>query len=303
MAEHKIILASVAPGSEAAVTTALAEVLGLSEDGVRPLVSSVPIILLDGLDAGQGQAIVSAMASAKEAGGNLIISATSGENMPHVDWPSPPKVAGRDVASFASAAGADAAPETPGSGIRRAVATPARPPDATPPTPSPSEATITCPHCSKPIALHASAADPGARAGISQVPVSQALAAPVPPVPAAEEAAGVGRALPEVPDVQGNVETPPQPAGIRTSPMDLEEFERGVGGGGPPQQPGGTLLQQLDKALRQPAPQPQPKSKPKVKLQPKKPPSPSSGHPGRARPRSPGAASDRLRGRDRKRRR
>ncbi len=83
--------------------------------------------------------------------------------------------------------------------------------------------------------------------------------------------------------------------------MDLEEFERGVGGGGPLQQPGGTLLQQLDKALRQPAPQP--KSKPKVKLQPKKPPSPSSGHPGRARPRSPGGVSDRLRSRDRKRRR
>ncbi len=306
MAEHKIILASVAPGSEAAVTTALAKVLGLSEDGVRPLVSSVPIILMDELDAGQAQAIISAMAAAKEAGGNLIISATSGENMPHVDWPSPPKVAGRDVASFASAAGDAAPPARPGSGIRRAVATPARPTSAAPRTPLPSAATITCPHCGKPIALHASPAGPGARAGISQVPVPQAIAAPLPSVPEVEEAAGVGRALPEVPDVQGNVEAPPPQLSIRTSPMDLEEFERGVGGGGPPKQPGGTLLQQLDKALRQPAPQaksPQPKSRPKVKLQPKKASGPGSGQSGRARPRSPGAVSDRLRGRDRKRRR
>ena len=100
MAEHKIVLASVAPGSEAAVTAAFAKVLGLAEEGARPLVTSAPIILLDGLEADQAQAIVSAMAAAKQAGGNLVISGAPGQNMRSVNWPAPPKVDGREIASF-----------------------------------------------------------------------------------------------------------------------------------------------------------------------------------------------------------
>jgi hypothetical protein len=141
---------------------------------------------------------------------------------------------------------------------------------------------IVCPHCGKPIVLQTSPAGLGTQAGAH---------APQGVV----ETDNVGKALPEVPNVQGQVEAPPQGSVVRTSPMDLEEFERGVGGGGQMPQSGDTLLRQLDRALDQQPPQPQPK--------PMKPPSPTSGRSGRTHPRSPGGASERARGRDRKRRR
>lgn len=290
MAEHKIVLASVAPGSEAAVTAAFAKVLGLAEEGARPLVTSAPIILLDGLEADQAQAIVSAMAAAKQAGGNLVISGAPGQNMRSVNWPAPPKVDGREIASFKGGA----APPRPSSGIRQAVA-PAVPRSTPSPVPPPAAVpslSIVCPHCGKAIVLQTSGTGLGAQAPQSVV-----------------ETDNVGKALPEVPDVQGQVEAPPPGSVVRTSPMDLEEFERGVGGGGPLPQASDTLLRQLDRALDQPPgqpppqAQPKPRAQPKPKPRPKKPPSPSSGRSGRTRPRSPGGATERLRGRDRKRRR
>ncbi len=289
MAEQKIVLASVAPGSEVAVTAALAKVLGLSEDGARPLVTSVPIVLLDGLEADQAQAIVSAMAAAKQAGGNLVISGASGQSMRSVNWPAPPKVEGRDIASFIGGA----APAKPASGIQQAVApaVPRRTPSPVPPPADVPSLSIVCPHCGKAIVLQTSPSDPGAQAPVAQAPQGVV------------EADNIGKALPEVPNVQGQVEAPPQGSVVRTSPMDLEEFERGVGGGGPLLQSSDTLLRQLDRALEQPPPKPQPKAQPKPKPRPKKPPSPSSGRSGRSRPRSPGGASERTRGRDRKRRR
>ena len=285
MADHKIILASVAPGSEGAVVAALAKVLSQSEDGVKPIVGSVPIILMDGLEVDQAQAIATAMGSVKQIGGNLVISAAPGQNMPHVDWPTPPNVAGRDIASYRGGA----APARPPSGVRQAASA-----STTPHAASLSAATIACPHCGKTIALQASPAGLEASAGIRQVPVSQALGAPA----AAGGAAGVGRALPEVPDVQGRVESPPPAGGVPTSPMDLEEFERGVGGGGPLHRSGDTLLQQLDKALEPPPQQPKP---PQPRSKQKKPSSSPGGPSSRTRPRSPGGAVSR--GRDRKRRR
>ena len=131
------------------------------------------------------------------------------------------------------------------------------------------------------------------------LPVSDALGAAAP-----EGADTVGKALPEVPNVQGHVESPPPAAGVPTSPMDLEEFERGVGGGGSLPQSSDTLLKQLDKALVQPparAKPPSPVPRPKAEVKPKKPPTAGPGRGARVRPQSPRGAADRTRGRGRKR--
>lgn len=193
MAEYKIVLASVSGGQEARVAAALGQVFGLEGAILEQIAGAAPIVLIDKLASDQADVILEAMSPVTQAGGALVISPAPEGNMPKVTWPAPPRVNGRDVASFLPGAAA-----------------------AAPPQPSPAGAvgsTFRCPSCGTLLSVQSASGTFGT------------VGAGMP-----------AEALPELPDVPGAVKTPPRPSssGIRLAPMDIEDFERAVGGGGPP---------------------------------------------------------------------
>ncbi|MHC4251529.1 MAG: hypothetical protein ACYS9X_20615 [Planctomycetota bacterium] len=225
MAEHKIVLASLTAGSEGAVGAALSQVLGVPGDFGQQIAQSAPIVIISGLEPEQAEGVKDAMAPVQEAGGNLAISAASSESMGELNWPAAPTVGGRGLETYKP--GYVPPPEPP-----KEIPPPARP--ATPPpaasTPAPSGTALQCPHCGGVIRVQFTVDSPRAASG---------------PL-------GVGAGLADVPDVQGQPvpARPPTGAAPRSGPMDLEDFEKGVGGGGAPAQPtGDDLLKQLDAAL------------------------------------------------------
>jgi len=228
VAGHKIVLASVAAGSEAAVGGALSQVLGVPADFGQQIAGSAPIVIVGDLDPDQAQAVKNAMAPVMEAGANLAISAASSESLGELNWPEPPTIGGRALETYKP--GYVPPPEPK-------VQTPSPPPPparaATPPpraaTPAPSGLSLKCPHCGGGIDIQFTAGAPGA--------AGEALAGPE---------------LADVPEVQGQpvASRPPSGATPRSGPMDLEDFEKGVGGGSPPaQSTSDDLLKQLDAAL------------------------------------------------------
>jgi hypothetical protein len=224
VAEHKIVLASVAQGSEAAVASALVEVLGLPENLTQEIARSAPIVILSGLAPEQATAVLEAMELIKQSGGNLAISAAAGESMPQVNWPDPPTVGGRGIETYSPGYVPPSAPPSPPPSAQaeatgRAAGAPA------------GSASLFCPHCGGAISIQISAATGGR-----------------PPSSAALPTAGV---LADVPDVAGRPvpQRPPSGGSSRSGPMDLEEFEKGVGGGVVAQPKGDDLLRQLDAAL------------------------------------------------------
>ncbi len=292
MAEHKIVVASVKAGTAAAAVQALVAALGIPEETGKQIISSVPIVILDKLTPQIATNLLAALAPVRQAGANLSISAAPPGTMPHIDWPSPPPVYGHPISSYA----AGAPPAHP--------ATPAAP--AAPPAPRPAPAaqqapaapadagtnegvmdlgSFECPHCGGTIYLHAVAGAGGAQAAFGSGP-RQAVSDLPPALPP--------EALPEVPVMPGPAQPAKPPSGgIRTGPMDLEEFERGVGGGMQPQPTGDDLLRQLDASLPMKDPglralesAPPPAPPPAQPAQPPKPPAPppKGGQPRRRRP-------------------
>lgn len=246
MAEHKIVLAAAPPAAQGPVAAALAKLFGIELPVAQQIVQGAPIVILDGLAPEQAGAILDAMQPVRQAGGQVVISAASGSAMGKVNWPSPPKVAGRGLETYKP--GYVPPPAAP-----TQVPTP-RPP-ARPPTGAgvgtPTSAVLLrCPHCNSPIRLTISSIATGplqgpGDTGIRQVPVPVALQ----DAPALSELPVAESALPEVPNVPGKTESRPPSSSTRVGPMDLEEFERAVGGGKPPPPTGDALLRQLDASL------------------------------------------------------
>jgi hypothetical protein len=227
VAEHKIVLASLMAGSEAAVGGALSQVLGVPADFGQQIAQSAPIVIISGLEPEQAEAVRNAMAVVKEAGGALSISAASGESMGELNWPAPPTVAGRGLETYKP--GYVPPPEPPKEIPSPPPAQPATPRPAAS-TPAPSGAALQCPHCGGIIRVQFTVDSPRPGSG---------------PL-------GAGAGLADVPDVQGQPVPagPPSGAAPRSGPMDLEDFEKGVGGGSTGAQPtGDDLLKQLDAAL------------------------------------------------------
>jgi hypothetical protein len=226
VSEHKIVLASLTAGSEAAVGGALSEVLGVPPDFGLQIAHSAPIVIISGLEPEQAQAVLDAMAPVKDSGGNLAISAASSGSMGELNWPAPPTVGGRGLATYVP--GYVAPPPPPEPAPEPVAQHPATPPPAAA-TPAPSGAALQCPHCGGVIRVQFGVDAPRAGTG----PLG-------------------GPALADVPDVQGQPvpARPPSGTAPRSGPMDLEDFEKGVGGGAPQVQPtGDDLLKQLDAAL------------------------------------------------------
>ncbi len=227
MAEHKIVLASVTAGSEAAVGGALSEVLGVPADFGQQIARSAPIVIISSLDPEQAQAVLNAMTAVKNAGGNLAISAASSGSMGELNWPAPPTVGGRGLETYVPGYVPPPPPEP--APQPAAAAHHATPPPPSSSTPAPSGAALQCPHCGGVIRVQFGVDAPRAATG----PLG-------------------GQALADVPDVQGQPvpARPPSGTAPRSGPMDLEDFEKGVGGGAPQVQPtGDDLLKQLDAAL------------------------------------------------------
>jgi hypothetical protein len=247
LANHKIVVASVPPNAQPAVTTALAQLLGIQEEVAKQITGSAPIVVLGGLVPEQATAILEAFAPVKRAGAQIVISAAESASMPHITWPTPPLIARRGLDTYMP--GYVAPPPAP-------VSTPAPAPPAAATRPgsgvgaaqvATGSAQIPCPHCGKAIIV-AFAQPPSAAAGagmtgsgIRQVPVPLGLA----------DAGPVAAPLPEVPNVPPArpASQPVQSSATRAGPMDLEEFERGVGGGKPPSASADALLRQLDASL------------------------------------------------------
>ncbi len=103
MADYTVVLKSIAQGDYIQVAEALKSVLGLQEQVVGQIVSSLPIALFEGLAEGQARAIVQAMAPVEGAGAALEIASGPGGGYARMSWPEPPTIAGRDIDSFASA--------------------------------------------------------------------------------------------------------------------------------------------------------------------------------------------------------
>jgi len=235
------VVASVKPGAEAQAAKALAETLGLPLEMASEIISSAPIVLLKGMAPPTATAVLAALASVSQAGANLAISAAPDGAMPHIDWPAPPVINGHPLDAF-----------KPG-------ATGFVPKPPTRPAAS-DAASLKCPHCGGTIDLHVVVA------GASRA------------TPARAAGPGPGMtALPEVPVVSGPAAPANPPAGgPRTGPMDLEEFERGVGGGGPSQQAtGDELLRQLDASLPEKAAGPRTPGAGAAGLPPSRPATPS----------------------------
>jgi len=223
VAEHKIVLASLTAGAETAVGGALSEVLGVPADFGQQIAQSAPIVIISSLEPEQAQAVLDAMAAVKNAGGNLAISAASSGSMGELNWPAPPTVGGRGLDTYVPGYVPPPPPEP------AAAAHPTTPPPASASTPAPSGAALKCPHCGGVIRVQFGVDAPRAATG----PLG-------------------GPALADVPEVQGQPVPARPPSGTtpRSGPMDLEDFEKGVGGGAPAVQPtGDDLLKQLDAAL------------------------------------------------------
>jgi hypothetical protein len=210
------------------VGDALSQVFGVPAEFGQQIAQSAPIVIVGDLDPDQAQSVKDAMASVKEAGGNLSISAASSGSLGELNWPTPPTVGGRSLETYKPGYVAPPQPSAPTPAPPTAqTATPA---PATS-TPAPSGMALQCPHCS----------------GIIKIQFSADAAAPPP----------INDSLPQpdladVPVVQGQPVPARPPSGTtpRSGPMDLEDFEKGVGGGGAPPQPtGDDLLKQLDAAL------------------------------------------------------
>lgn len=227
MAEHKIVLASVAEGAVEKVGDALSQVLGVPVDMARQIAQSAPIVILKDLVPEQAEAVLKAMAAVGEAGGKLTITAASSTSMGELNWPTPPPVAGRGLETYSPGY----VPPAPPPQAPSPAARPATPPPAAG-TPAPSGASLQCPHCGGIIRVQF-AMGPQRRSSGPLGPPAGAGLADIPDVP--------GRPVPA---------RPPSSVSPRSGPMDLEDFEKGVGGGGAMPQPSGDdLLKQLDAAL------------------------------------------------------
>jgi hypothetical protein len=100
VAGHEIVLASFAADSEPAVGDALCQVFEIPFEFARQIAKSAPIVIVSDLDPGQASSVLDAMASLTDAGGNLEISAASGESTAKLNWPAPPTVGGRSLDTY-----------------------------------------------------------------------------------------------------------------------------------------------------------------------------------------------------------
>ena len=255
MASHKIVVARVPADKQAAVSQALTQTLGIGKEYADPIASSAPIVILDGLEPEQATAIKAALAPVEQAGAQLAISAAESSSMAQINWQdSPPQVAGRGVETYKPGYTPPAPPPQPVAPAPVAPA-PAAPRPASsagsgarPVAMAPGVQAV-CPHCGRPIqiVLSPAGAPVSTGTGIQQVPVPPGLA----DTGNAAFGSGIPAPLPEVPNVPPArpAGKPPSSSATRAGPMDLEEFERGVGGGKPPSASADALLRQLDASL------------------------------------------------------
>ena len=94
MGERKIVLMSVAPGSEGAVAGMLAGAFGVPREFAERIVESAPICLLKGLPPERAAAAMEAMAPAWRAGAEIIATDEDMPELAELDWPAPPVLGG-----------------------------------------------------------------------------------------------------------------------------------------------------------------------------------------------------------------
>ncbi|MHC4250408.1 MAG: hypothetical protein ACYS9X_14870 [Planctomycetota bacterium] len=90
MGERKIVLMSVAPGSDSAVAGMLAEAFGIPRKFAERIVESAPIVLLKRLPRERAAAALEAMAPVRRAGAEIVVTDKELSNVGELNWPRPP---------------------------------------------------------------------------------------------------------------------------------------------------------------------------------------------------------------------
>jgi hypothetical protein len=94
MGERKIVLMSIAPGSEDAVAEALVGALGIPREFAERIVESAPVALLKGLPPEGEAAAMEAMAPVRRAGAEIVATDEAPPDAAELRWASPPRLGG-----------------------------------------------------------------------------------------------------------------------------------------------------------------------------------------------------------------
>ena len=139
--QFSIVLMGRFPGKDRSVAQTLAKTFARDDTWGLQVVGATPITILTNLTAVQAQAIYKELVVIEESAGcRFRVQPRVDESYPAVNWPSPPAINGRPVSEFT------------GSGLHPAQ------------TPAGPAASLSCPHCHKPIQVRLMAPGVGAPA-------------------------------------------------------------------------------------------------------------------------------------------
>ena len=208
------------------MSSSLKVILNLTDQVASQIVSLAPVVLFDGLDRKQAQAVVEAMADVTAAGGKLAVSNAPPGAMRKVNWPKLPTIGGRAVATFVSGVvpavgvppGAAGAPPPPPAGAPAAA-------PAHPAPPGTVRGVVTkCPVCGAALTIAAAGA-------VAQTPAPRRIARPAAPPPSARPRRKPPT-RPPAPPSPGDMSTglTPKPGTLRAAAPSPAPPKRDTGG-------------------------------------------------------------------------
>ena len=254
MAGCAVVLKSITKGKYVQVAEALKAILGLQEQVSGRIVSSLPIVLFEGLEETQACAVAYAMLPVEEAGATLEVDPEGASGLARMSWPDPPTISGRDLESFASPQAFTA---------------------------------LRCPACGTELVLMPA----GAPAEAPEEPAAAIEPDPAFDVTGEEDLEMLGEVelgtrAPDVPKVPAAPKTPPPPEAPARSaatvvPMDLEDFEASFADQAEEELGRDGVLQELGEAQTKPVAEAPP-------ARPKQAPAGGQAQPPSAQPKPPG---------------
>ncbi|MCX7934643.1 MAG: hypothetical protein N3A66_05215 [Planctomycetota bacterium] len=89
---YRIVLGSVATEQQPRIAAQIADLFAIPAEMAAQIVRQAPAVILSGLSRQQAMEMAAALAPLREAGAELRIASGEDHALPHVSWPSPPRL-------------------------------------------------------------------------------------------------------------------------------------------------------------------------------------------------------------------
>src|SRR3989339_814896 len=97
---YRIVLGRADPARRDRIAAEFSRIFGVHESMGEQIAAAAPIVVLAGLARMQAMEVVQALVPLRKAGADLRIDISDDRSISQVAWPTPPKIAGRDLADY-----------------------------------------------------------------------------------------------------------------------------------------------------------------------------------------------------------